>query len=485
MAEPKFKYVNPGLKPWSQSRRSVVDVPNTIYWIRHAESCANLLENKIVDRYADSTLSRQHSIKFATHAGEHRYFNDDGDIIDEKETKSYPDYIGTILDSIRLKIPAIEFKKTIINEEGKKEVGIFKGPESRWLFHPPLSSVGEKQAVALKTQPNFTKSVSDCNVFITSATVRTIMTAIYSLNGIKDVILYVVPYINEKMNESSEYGVDFVNTSIPRDKIDEIIEYVIRYIIQRGELQISPTSEPVGIHQFKIGSIIIDTSFYHTFDLPTTPTSDQGDVEEANKRILESNIATFKRKIIPELANVVKMPVPKMTILAFSHGYVITKLLRDYKSDYPDRVKYAPNVSMFKEDYQDSTMKVVPMHDKVGNEVPDGGVFVRGAIENEANAITGDDNYDSPLSQVPLSPCSLFGLRGDISKILLREYITQAPLKSGGSSTRKYKKYKTRTLLKHRKQTKRPRDVRIRRTRRTKNTYIKHKRSINRFNKQT
>lgn len=36
------------------------DVPKAIYWIRHAESCANLLENKIVDKYDD--VKKTHNI---------------------------------------------------------------------------------------------------------------------------------------------------------------------------------------------------------------------------------------------------------------------------------------------------------------------------------------------------------------------------------------------------------------------------------------
>ena len=167
-------------------------VPKAIYWIRHAESCANLLENKIVDTYDNPELSSAHSTLFAKHAKKSRYFDDDGNV--KTSDDSYPENIGSILTSISQSIK----DKSVFSKP------IFTGADSRWLFHPPLSSVGIQQAKKLSTRNKFKDVVNECNVFITSATVRTIMTAIYSLDCIKNVTLYVVPYINEKMNEASD-----------------------------------------------------------------------------------------------------------------------------------------------------------------------------------------------------------------------------------------------------------------------------------------
>ena len=435
-------------------------IPKAIYWIRHAESCANLLENKIVDTYDNSEFSNAHSTLFDKYANEHRYFGDNGNV--NQNDSSYPENIGKILTSIS---QSIEDKSVFY-----KPKGIFKGAESRWLFHPPLSSVGIQQAKKLSTRDEFKAVVNECTVFITSATVRTIMTAIYSLNGIKAVTLYVVPYINEKMNEASEFGLDFVNTGIPKDKIDEIIQCVIKYVTS------ADTVETVGEHQFKVGTITIDTGFYHKATLPVTKTRDQDGV-------LETNIGKFKTEIIRDLCKymndtpavpdmtVPDMTVLDMTILAYSHGYVINKLLKDYKSDYSEKVKFAPNVSMFKEDYTKKTMEVVVVDQ---DNAPNGGVFVR---KNAEKINTADDDYDKRNN---VSPCSLHGLRGEVNEILMAGYIKQIKVLEsmdleakisgyGGGSTRKYKKYRTRrNLSKYRKQTKRRRrSSRIRKNRRS------------------
>lgn len=453
---------------------SKADEPKAIYWIRHAESCANLLENKIVDKYHDKDKANQHSKLFAEHADKYRYFDDNGNVkpsdgnVKPSDDNSYPENIGRILTSIS--------QQKFITDNGVFSKPIFQGAESRWLFHPPLSSVGIQQAKKLSTRDKFKEVVKECKVFITSATVRTIMTAIYSLNGIQAVTLYVVPYINEKMNEASEFGLDFVNTGIPKDKIDEIIQCVIRYVTS------ADTVETEGGHQFKVGTITIDTGFYHSVEpLPETETKNQ-DAQ------LETNIATFKTSIIPQLCEYMKTTPQEMTILAYSHGYVINHLLKSHDSNYQTRVKYAPNVSMFKEDYTANTMDVVV----VDKDAPNGGVFVRNGAKK---IITADNNYDNPYDN---SPCSLYGLRGEVNEILfgyqhqqltneqrntlqslfgytkeqrntLQSMNYDSSISGYGGSTRKYKKYRTRrNLSKFRKQTKRRRrSSRIRKNRRS------------------
>jgi hypothetical protein len=521
-------------------------VKKTIIWVRHAESCANLLENKIVDLYQDEKLKEQHKEHFKKTAEYHRYFNNDGTV--NIPDDSYPkETIGKILLNIGkilvnksmgqpVNLCAVmtqkldEDGKPIFDKKTKAPVigpGIFKGPESRWLFHPPLSSVGIKQAKILKTKEAFTGVVKTCNVFITSATVRTIMTAIFSLDGVQDVTLHVVPYIHEKMNESSEYGLDFVNNGIPKDKIDDIIRCVIRYVEplltkpqpsfsylpsfsslaslpssylpsssslpsfslpsvysanlwgrggaaeEVGKTQVD--AEQLKKHQFKIGSIIIDTSFYHEYEqIPLTTTQDRSagvTVEQANQTILNENIKMFKDVIIDKLLEYVNVGEVDMTILAYSHGYVINQLRKNhgvYKHGY------APNVSMFCENLglknETKSIEVVSMY----NGDTEGGIYVRKkGPENKETLLEDDFDYEFYKST---SPCSLFGFRGELTTLLLTDYMCE-PLQSnqpavsnkstkGGSSKRKYKKYKIRrTLLKQRKQTKRHQNVYIKRTR--------------------
>jgi hypothetical protein len=48
--------------------------PMSIYWIRHAESCANLLENKIVDTYENREMHDKHSAHFEKQANNPQNF---------------------------------------------------------------------------------------------------------------------------------------------------------------------------------------------------------------------------------------------------------------------------------------------------------------------------------------------------------------------------------------------------------------------------
>jgi hypothetical protein len=359
--------------------------PKVIYWIRHAESCANLLENKIVDTYENAEFKTKHSDHFKQFASAPQNFDADAttNFLRIKDTSDLRD--PQIRQIISKNIELINKNTAVCHKK------IFtSGPESRWLFHPPLSATGILQAQKLHASAVFEGVVEECNVFITSATVRTIMTAIYSLlKYSKPITLYVVPCINEKLNEASCAGLDYVNTGIPVDKIDAIINYIVQYIDASKAV---PSQTP---HHHVIGNITINANFYFNNEFHPNNTTVDPD------QLLKTNIETFKSKIIPQLSAETHIPIAEMAILAYSHGYVINDLLKLHGSDYAARTPYAPNVSMFME--KNNRMDVVIVDDRA----PNGGVFVR---KHSPSFL----DYDIRVS----NPCELAGFRGDVNKIL-------------------------------------------------------------------
>jgi hypothetical protein len=375
--------------------------PKCIYWIRHAESCANLLENKIVDTYDNLEFKTRHTDSFKEYASKPSNYD-----LDIKKN------ILILKDTEDLKDPGIKYiimkNLDLINNNIECDKKIFlSAPESKWLFHPCLSAIGILQAQKLHISNIYKEIVDFCNVFITSATVRTIMTAIYSLLGYrKKITLYIVPCINEKLNEASCLGLDYANIGIPKDKIDTIIEHIIQYV------DASVISLFKKDHTFIIGNITIDTNFYINND--NHPNNTTLNAEE----LLKTNIYRFKNQIIQELSIETHIPIHEMSIMAYTHGYLISDLLQHYRSDYIIRNPYAPNVSMFRE--MDNNMNVVIVDD----EAPNGGVFIR----KYSPYYLDNDMLDS-------SPCKLFGFRGDINKLL-----HSSILFNGGNKKKKIKR---------------------------------------------
>ena len=374
--------------------------PKCIYWIRHAESCANLLENKIVDTYANLEFKTRHTESFKENASKPSYYD-----IDIKKN------LLIMKDTEDLKDPEIKYivmkNVDIINKNMECDKKIFlSSPESRWLFHPSLSAIGILQAQKLHLSTIYKEIVDFCNVFITSATVRTIMTAIYSLLGFtKKITLYIVPCINEKLNEASCLGLDYVNIGIPKDKIDIIIEHIIQYV-DASVINLFKKE-----HMFIIGNITIDTNFY--INNKNHPINTTLNAEE----LLKTNIHKFKNQIIQELSIETQIPIDEMSIIAYSHGYLISDLLQHYRSDYSTRNPHAPNVSIFRE--MEDNMDVVIVDD----EAPNGGVFIR----KNSPYYLDNDMLDS-------SPCKLYGFRGNINKLLHSSILFK------GGNKKKYKK---------------------------------------------
>jgi hypothetical protein len=182
---------------------------NTIIdWVRHAESCSNLLEHQSTDKYANEKGFHQ----FIQH------LNDDA--TEEMNDTNLP-FRSYIHDYANKKLNK-KFNK--INKNKSRRASFVRDfmPKSKWLLHPPLSYMGIMQSMKLGEDAQFKKMVQKKNVFITSATARTIMTAFLSLMWFDKPII-IVPFINEQDNYAGEFDLDHTDRGIPPDIIDEIV----------------------------------------------------------------------------------------------------------------------------------------------------------------------------------------------------------------------------------------------------------------------
>jgi hypothetical protein len=153
-----------------------------INWIRHGESCANLEE---------------------------------GINNDKKENIEFDDIYD--LDYI-LKLP--EEEKNISSEIIKKVV---------FLYEPNLSFIGMNQAINLGIN-FFSKNNDIKNIYISSPMTRTITTALLSLRFVKNAVIYVVPYINEKSNIENSDIYDHQNYAIPSNLLKKKIFFIKEWL---------------------------------------------------------------------------------------------------------------------------------------------------------------------------------------------------------------------------------------------------------------
>ena len=187
---------------------------NVIWWVRHGESISNLYENNCEDLYPENLRND---------------FQDMRVMIKKEEQSQYKTYyniqISKAIESLQSKIKTLKEqsnnektnKKNIedltkmietwtnmikvednkwinlrgmvnVNGENKTEQTSIKPPAS-WLFTPTLTYIGIKQSILAgtnlfnKLQGSISKKEP---LFITSATVRTIMTAIYAFYSYKN-----------------------------------------------------------------------------------------------------------------------------------------------------------------------------------------------------------------------------------------------------------------------------------------------------------
>ena len=135
-----------------------------IHWTRHAESCSNYDGHNFLDK----DLYQDRPVGF--------------------------DKLGESVVSSR--------------QPSQRTTSIFTGIKAYFKYHPNLSFVGMQQAILLGDK--FARYQQYDAVF-SSATIRSIMTALMAFRG-TNTIVYVVPYINERLNVASIATMDYQNT---------------------------------------------------------------------------------------------------------------------------------------------------------------------------------------------------------------------------------------------------------------------------------
>jgi hypothetical protein len=370
----------------------------TISWVRHAESTANILEGNITDFYDFmETTGGKRPIKNSNYIPDDNYGVDSfsTDFIDklkDTEIEENKDFIELIKKDIALFKESPNFKlyekihdlcknkankdeikniKKNINPKLKmdackmgedikkfnldlwgnekisdedlqkfstswKIIGADMKPPGTWFFTPTLTYNGVRQAQQLGT--DYLKN-KNYDLMICSASVRTIMTALFSILSsdidLNDKKLYIVPYINEKYNGAGYF--DRANASIPPMIIHKVIDLILNFVREKMPEQpiksdfIDPTPY---IHEMKGKDI-------HVFS--------EGDYE----RFLEHFLPTFLNN-----------HKDKKNILTFSHGKNIDEDVKKTvdetikKAFFPNNcsvwdVKYKKNINKY--EFDDNT----------------------------------------------------------------------------------------------------------------------------------
>jgi hypothetical protein len=377
---------------------------NTVIdWVRHAESCSNLLEHQSTDKYANEKDFHQFT----------QHLNDEAN--EQMNDKQLPfrsyihDYANRKLNKIK------QFNQNKLEQSSLFErdymskskwllhpplsfAGMTQAmklfvrdvmPKSKWLLHPPLSYIGILQAMKLGEDAQFIKIVQKKNVFITSATARTIMTAFLSLMNF-DTTIIVVPFINERDNYAGEFDLDHTDRGIHPDIIDEIVLKILTWC--RTYLGITK-------------EISIDTEFYK-----------KSCMKYDHLRPTVSNTEHFKNHILDDIRHYTHKT--QLNILAYAHGYVITDLLKRKNPGFVPHLY--PNVSIFRE--TNTSMRQITK-----------GVNIRAKT---SIGITGENNTFDEQKNV----CSLKSLRGDINQSFISKFHTRS------KSQRNRKRYTSRKV---------------------------------------
>lgn len=327
---------------------------NTIIdWVRHAESCSNLLEHQSTDKYISES-------EF------HRFIEELNDEANEQMNDTHLPFHNYIHDYANKKL----------NKNKSKRASFVRDvmPKSKWLLHPPLSYIGMMQAMKLGEDAQFIKMVQKKNVCITSATARTIMTAFLSLMQFDKPVI-VVPFINEQDNYAGEFDLDHTDRGIPPDMIDEVILKIVTWC--RTYLGITK-------------EILIDTEFYK-----------KSCMKYEHLRPTVSNTEHFKNHMLDDIRHYTHKT--QLNILAYSHGYVITDLLKRKNPGFVPHLY--PNVSIFRE--TNTSMRQITT-----------GINVRAKT---SIGITGENSSLNDERNI----CSLNSLRGDINQSFIAKFHTR------------------------------------------------------------
>jgi hypothetical protein len=405
-----------------------------IDWVRHAESCTNLLDAKVTDKYnSNNNISGFKSFLLRANEEENEFYKNETKPF-KKDINSVNEKLETFIresnkDDCKKPITNEVIQSECIGEEStddtcwKETVGAckdskkakaaytrYKMKKSSWLYHPTLSYIGIQQAIALGKDKEFKKilGLQNYKLIITSATARTIMTALLSLQNqtINQNINYqinkiiVMPYINEHENVAGDFGLDRANAALPYDKIDSIVQKIIEWLTNNGHL--------TGKY------LTVDTAFYKQKCQEALKSDHEANPYKANITMFYATLTDllFEDTTITQA----ELLIPT-NVLAYSHGYVILNRFEEYTGIKPK--VFLPNVSIYRETIPNCIKRI---HE---------GMQVRN--------ILGSNSENSVYNL-----CSLDSLRGDINKLLIGYDInkqnTENQEKKGESYVGGYKK---------------------------------------------
>ena len=322
-----------------------------IFWIRHAESCANFLEYKILDKPEDENTLKELIRKIN---------NTDGLNLLNKSSDNENSEYKTLIETQYSKLDHIitpknklskttnecnkPYDKVILygndNQETcwekiKKEMANYVKNsmyKSAWLIEPTLSSVGILQSLNLAKKFDEMDIKTSPNYYISSSMIRTVMTALLCMTMCKTKksnTIYVVPYINEHTNwayETIEY--DKQNMGNSSKELEDKIELMKKWITDNigNFLQyIDPDPENQNKNDFikNMNAIKIDYSILEHFEL-----------EDKNYRM--DNLNKFKTEVLPMLFKEIN-PNQTKNIAAFSHGYFIKKIYEIFNKNNKEK----------------------------------------------------------------------------------------------------------------------------------------------------
>ena len=350
----------------------------TFDWVRHAESVANWANFKPTDKYNTEDLNNELNVEVQKfHALEHREVkimkktftrvkqvynlidnliekdkdNNDNDVLRTLcPTPDYPiiynkeDVInGTVTQSILnavwqivgkditdvVNTSCIDKLKILYDKTDKSLSEIRQTRYAYWLrymvttnflFQPTLTHVGLLQAKQLG-EHLATQSIQ-YDLVLSSATVRTLMTAYIALMNCKSAVLtkkiVIVPYTNEDENDAKyvfngQVGLhDFCNAALHPNNIEQVCELIKNYLGNNAEVNANANANA--------NDILFDFSAY--VDLAKDKTEKEID------EIRSCNIAKFWT-----YAGEKQLFDSKKRVLSFCHGYVINKLRKQADID--------------------------------------------------------------------------------------------------------------------------------------------------------
>jgi hypothetical protein len=352
-----------------------------IDWVRHAESCANYLDKKMTDEYSRKEMTQKlYDFIDLSNENDKKIFHSNPY---KKDIRAANKSLNRLIDPWIEKIENSDSRelfcksgemasddncwKNIVvpNQKKSNELKLaalayyIKNQmiKSSWLFHPNLSYIGMRQAQKLGEFLKHTKY----DLILTSATIRTITTAILSK---PNSTIIVFPFMNEIENDASIVELDRANIGLDPNIIDKIIRKLMSWLLK---------------FQFIQRAVKVDTTLY--------------------KKICSEVLSNNPRKVNLEafLATLNLYSKPTMKILAFSHG----KILKQLASNYKVKLDSHPNNTMiYRENFKNNSFE---------------------KIYDNSNIRAGDSQHEVEtfLQETQMNTCGLNSLRGDLNKIIM------------------------------------------------------------------